>query len=287
MKVSVSSYSFSQYINRGKLTQFEVVAKAKELGFDAVEFTDLTPPEGVSEEEFAVKIKEECDRCGLPVSSYTVGADFLKEDVEKEIARVKKKADIAKILGAPVMRHDASYSTPKTPEGLTNVLDKLAAAIREVSQYAETLGIKTMVENHGFFLQDADRVERLINAVGHANFGWLCDMGNFLCADEKPEISCGKAAPYAFYVHAKDFIVKNGNAADPGEGFFTSRAGNYLRGTIVGHGNVPVLQCLKVLKKSGYDGYVSLEFEGMEDCAEGLRIGLKNVRGYLTQIENI
>ena len=41
MKISVSSYSFHQYIKAGKLTQFDCVAKAKEMGFDAIEFTDI------------------------------------------------------------------------------------------------------------------------------------------------------------------------------------------------------------------------------------------------------
>ena len=41
MKISVSSYSFHQYIKSGKLTQFDCVAKAKEMGFDAIEFTDI------------------------------------------------------------------------------------------------------------------------------------------------------------------------------------------------------------------------------------------------------
>ena len=38
-------------------------------------------------------------------------------------------------------------------------------------------------ENHGFFSQDAYRVEKLINSVACPNFGALIDMGNFLCAD--------------------------------------------------------------------------------------------------------
>lgn len=76
MKIAVSSYSFSQYMGKGLLTQFTCIEKAKELGFDAIEFTDLQPPEGVSEEEFARQIKAECDRVGLPVSNYTIGADF-------------------------------------------------------------------------------------------------------------------------------------------------------------------------------------------------------------------
>ena len=69
MKIAVSSYSFSQYIRDGRLTQLTCIAKAKELGFDAIEFTDLQPPEGVTEEEYAHQIRQECDRVGLPVSN--------------------------------------------------------------------------------------------------------------------------------------------------------------------------------------------------------------------------
>ena len=182
------------------------------------------------------------------------------------------------------MRHDATWTTPTNSRGLKNIVDDLAAGIREVSDYAATKGIRTMVENHGTFLQDADRVETLINTVDNPNFGWLCDMGNFLCADEDPAKAYGKAAPYAFYAHAKDFIVKSGNEPDPGEGFFQSRSGNYLRGTIIGHGVVPVKQCLSILKKNGYDGYIGVEFEGIEDCIQGISIGLANLRRYVSEV---
>jgi sugar phosphate isomerase/epimerase len=32
------------------------------------------------------------------------------------------------------------------------------------------------------------------------------------------------------------------------------------------------------VKQSGYDGYISVEFEGMEDCQTGSRIAMDNVR---------
>ncbi len=284
MKIAVSSYSFSQYFQKGLLDQMSCIAKAKEMGFDAIEFTDLTPPEGVTEEEYARQIKAECDRVGLPVSNYTIGADFLRTTVKEEAERLKKKVDVAAILGTTSMRHDATWTTPTNSRGLKNIVDDLAAGIREVSDYAATKGIRTMVENHGTFLQDADRVETLINTVDNPNFGWLCDMGNFLCADEDPAKAYGKAAPYAFYAHAKDFIVKSGNEPDPGEGFFQSRSGNYLRGTIIGHGVVPVKQCLRILKKNGYDGYIGVEFEGIEDCIQGISIGLANLRRYVSEV---
>ena len=281
MKFAVSSYSFQQYLRDGRMTQLDCVLKAKEMGFDAIEFTDLQPPEGASEEEYAQQIAQECKKVGLTVSNYTVFADFLANDPKTEAQRLMKKVDVAQILGSTSMRHDAAwgFGSDRANRGLQNVVERLADGCRMVTEYAAQKGIRTMVENHGFFLQDADRVEKLINTVNHPNFGWLCDMGNFLCADEGPAKSCGKAAPYVFYVHAKDFIVKSGNEPNPGEGFFSSRAGNYLRGTIIGHGMVPVKQCLRVLtpmfstmqilkdnmKKAALKGFINAT-----DCADYL-----------------
>ena len=124
----------------------------------------------------------------------------------------------------------------------------------------------------------------MINTVASDNFGQLVDMGNFLCADDDPVTAVGRCAPYAFYVHAKDFIVKSGQGVNPGQGFFLSRGGNFLRGTIVGHGDVPVVQCLRALKGAGYDGYIAIEFEGMEDCVKGVAIGLENLKRYVAEV---
>ena len=70
-----------------------------------------------------------------------------------------------------------------------------------------------MIENHGYFFQDACRVKKLIETVNHPNFGWLMDMGNFMCADENSAIALGNALPYAAHVHAKDFLFKSGDGA--------------------------------------------------------------------------
>lgn len=285
MKISVSSYSFSQYIAKGILTQFTCIQKARELGFDAIEFTDLVPPQGESVADYARRIRKECDRVGLPISCYTVYAELLNRG-DEEVDRVKGQVDIAGILGVPCMRHDATrgYVSDRSYRGFDTALPVLAKRCREIAEYAKSKGIKTMVENHGYFVQDPERVEKLINHTASNNFGWLCDMGNFLCADCDPEKAVGIAAPYVFYAHAKDFHVKSGMLPDPGEGFFTSRAGNYLRGAIIGHGDVPVKQCLKLLKANGYNGYIGVEFEGLEDCIQGLSIGLANLRRYLAEI---
>ena len=290
MQIGVSSYSYSRLVRSGEMKQIEVPAKAKEMGFDFLEFSTIAVPEGKTLEAFAKELKSECDRVGIEVANYTIGSDFLNGsggDVDAEIERVKGEARIAKLLGASGMRHDATsgYTPEHTgPRGFDDALPILVKGYRGVTEYAEELGVRTMVENHGFFCQDSERVEKLINGVGHKNFGWLVDMGNFLCADEDAAVALGRAMPYAFHVHAKDFHTKPGTACDPGEGWFQTRGGNYIRGAIIGHGEAPIVQCLRIMKKVGYTGRLSIEFEGMEDVLTGIRVGHENLRRYVTAV---
>ena len=65
MKIAVSSYSFSQYLKDGRMTQLDCIARAKELGFDAIEFTDLLPPEGETPLDYAKALREECERLSV------------------------------------------------------------------------------------------------------------------------------------------------------------------------------------------------------------------------------
>lgn len=273
MKIGVSSYSFSQYVNSGKLTQLSAVAEAKKLGFEAIEFTPLTPPEGVSQLAYAKQIKEEAQRCQIEISAYVVGANLAQKNTEAEVYRLKECVDVAFELGAKLFRHDVMSDYAEF-RSFDQALPTLAGAIREVTEYAKERGIKTMVENHGYICQDSARVERLVNAVGHPNFGTLVDMGNFLCVDEDPAMAVSRVANLAFLVHAKDFIRAKFNEKKVESGFFETRGCNRLKGTVVGQGSVPVAQCLAILKRAGYDGYVDVEFEGTEDCIKALTEGL-------------
>ncbi|MFI3325710.1 MAG: sugar phosphate isomerase/epimerase family protein [Clostridia bacterium] len=288
MKFSVSSYSFAKMIQAKEITPFDCIAKAKELGFDGIEFVDFIDILHIPEDErveYAKKLKAEADRCGLEITSFTVAADFLTK--ENEVQRIKTLVDIGEILGVKRMRHDATsgygFEVGKY-KTFDSVVEQVAAACREVTIYAESKGITTMMENHGFFSQDSDRVEKLYNAINHPNFKILCDMGNFLCADEDPALAFAKLAPLAGYAHAKDFIFKSYNEPNPGMGSFQTRSGNYLRGTIIGHGNVPVKQCLYLLHKAGYDDAIAIEFEGVEDVITALTIGLDNLKRYWAEV---
>lgn len=287
MKIGVSSYSFSKLVNAGSMAQIDVIKKAKEMGFEVIEFSNLTVPEGESKEAFAKRLREECERVQIEMGNYTIGADFIngsEGNFDAEVERLKREVKIASILGATGMRHDATSGFKPEhigPRGFKDALPVLIKGYGIITEYAAEFGIRTMVENHGQFCQDSERVESLVNGVNNKNFGVLLDIGNFLCVDEDPVTAVGRLAPYAFHVHVKDFHTKSGMLPDPGTGWFHSRGGNYLRGAIIGHGEVPVVQCLNTIRKAGYDGDFSIEFEGLEDPLMGIPTGLENLKRYL------
>ena len=142
MKFSVSLYSFFSAIRNGELNPMDCIAKAKEMGFDAIEAVDFVmgcPPEEMPEQ--AKKIKAEADKHGLAVSSFAISADLLNGqdgsgDVAKEIARVKSMVDIAEILGAPRMRHDITMGQKDSPRSYAALVPQLAESVREITEYA-------------------------------------------------------------------------------------------------------------------------------------------------------
>ena len=284
MILGVSSYSYSRLVRSGALKQIEVIQAAKEDGFEVIEFSTIALPEDTNLTDYAHQLKAESDRLEMPIANYTIGADFINGsngDLAAEIERVKAEVDIAAILGAPGMRHDATggFRPEHTgPRGFADALPRLTEGCRAVTEYAASKGIRTMVENHGYFCQDSERVEQLMNSVGHPNFGVLVDVGNFYCVDENAGEAVGRLAGHTFHAHAKDFHLKSGSSFHPGDGWFMSRGGNFLRGAIIGHGDVPLLQALRALKRGRYDGVLSIEFEGMEDVRQALTIGLANLR---------
>ncbi len=284
MKLCTSSYSIGRY----GINQIDAIKKTKELGFGAIEIAEISPHDGSSKQEYAKKLRETADREGIEIVNFVFSCNLAKpvhgETMDDEMAYTKEMIDIAEILGVKIIRHDATFDLGDYPS-FDAALPDMADRTREITEYAQAKGIKTTVENHGFICQQPDRLEKLFNAVNHENFGLLCDMGNFLCSDSDPIDAVSLLAPYAAYVHVKDFYFKSGSTIDnPGDGFFCSRGGNFLKGSPIGHGIVPVTQCLSILKKAGYDGYITIEYEGAEPLDEGMRISRENLERYINNI---
>ena len=287
MKFSVSTYSLSGLVGNNGVTEKDLIKIAKEIGFEGIEFAEIHTPDGQDKIEYAKELNEECKKVGITPVQYSIGADFLNNDIEKEIERLKYEVNVACALGVAGMRHDGTsgfQGEDSKTKGFNEALPCLIKGCKAVTEYAKTKGIRTMMENHGYFCQDSDRVEKIVTGVNDSNFGLLLDMGNFLCADENPIVAFGKLMPYVSYVHAKDFHVKSGNNIAPADGFFTTRGGNHLRGAVLGHGDVPVFQCLSLVKNAGYDYFITLEFEGHEEPRMACEWGLNTLKKYILLI---
>ncbi len=284
MKSGVSSYSFNQAIQAGRITLYEAIDQAARMGFATIDFSVLILP-GETPAGAAAKLRKRAKDAGIEVVNYAVGADFLLNGVDASAEILCHELDIAAELGAKTFRNDASAGLRKGAARLVpfaHALPELAQGYRRVAEHAASLGIRSMVENHGYYCQDSERIEALILAVDHENFGVLLDVGNFACADEDPISACARLAPYAFHVHAKDFHYKPAGIPSPGWGWFPTRAGAHLRGAVIGHGDIPVAECVRVIGQSGYDGAVAIEFEGVEDCLAALEAGKRNLDALLT-----
>jgi sugar phosphate isomerase/epimerase len=286
VKLGLSSYSLYRDIRDGRMSvtdairwtaahggeHFEVVP----LGFSLVEQPQLIDD-----------IRRTAEEVGIDVSNYAVGANFLTDnetEYRKVIAETKAHVDIAHRLGVTRMRHDAASRPPESATVLQfeKDLTTLVKACQEIADYAASFGITTSVENHGYHVQAAERVQRLVAEVDRANFRTTLDVGNFMCADEDPVISVKKNIGIASMVHFKDFYLRY-VPNDMGEGWFKTAGGNSLRGAITGHGDIDLRAILTVLRASGYDGYISIEFEGIEDCQLGSRLSLQQVRKLLCE----
>jgi sugar phosphate isomerase/epimerase len=294
MRLGLSIYSLDPLIASGRMTLAAALEWAAAQGAECVELVPFAysfeTPEGAVDHAAIAAVKAQARHAGVQLANYSVLADLCKDDPAAqaaEIARVKRHIDIAAELELPMMRHDISaFRRPRGENGVPyfeRFFPQMVEAAGTLADHAAQRGITTLLENHGFFANGCDRVERLLLAVGRSNYKLLLDTGNIACVDEDPAVAARKLAPYAAMVHLKDFYIRRRDpgdttAFDCGGHWFQSNAGRYLRGAILAQGDLDVWEILGALKKAGYDGPIAIEFEGFEDPQYACKVSLDNAR---------
>jgi sugar phosphate isomerase/epimerase len=293
MKLGISSYSLDLDMKRGAMSLFEVIEWAARQGaecFELVPFSFKFQDEaGKLDSEFIKRVRKQAADAGLELINYSVLADLCKtgEALEAEIKRLEHEVDIVAELGIPQMRHDVcAFRRPLDQNGLAAFdaqLPFMVEGARRVTEYAKAHGVRTMVENHGFFANGCDRVERILYGVDHDNYGLLYDTGNITCMDEDASVAALRLAKTAKMIHLKDFYIR---MRDPGDAtqfdckghWFKTMAGRYLRGAILAQGDLDIWEILKAIKAAEYDGGIVIEFEGLEDARYATAVSLANAR---------
>jgi sugar phosphate isomerase/epimerase len=144
------------------------------------------------------------------------------------------------------------------------------AGLKEVGAMAARSGISINVENHHVTLTPTgEKTIELLNAVGLENVRALYDPCNVLFFDiEGWKDTLGVQLGRIGYVHVKDYYIQ----------------GKERRACPVGDGMVPWAQIIPLLKKSGYDGFLSFEYEKLwfpselPDPEIGLASSLRHIK---------
>jgi sugar phosphate isomerase/epimerase len=244
LKLSLAAYSYNRHLNlKGKtkptMTLEDFIEVGAKLELPAVELTAYYFPE--TTREYLDSIKNLCNRRGLSVSGTAVGNDFCVADpakLKEQLDMVKKWTEHTALLGGRTMRIFAG----KVPKGDTEeeARKRCIDAIQQACDHAAKHKVWMALENHGGITATAEQFLAIVKAVKHDWFGVNMDTGNFHTADVYGDLE--KIAPYAVTVQIKTEIHPNGKRED-----------------------ADLKRLTDILRKAGYQGYVALEYEAMED----------------------
>jgi sugar phosphate isomerase/epimerase len=255
IRLATSTYSYWHFRPQ-KYPVEKVIEQAAQLGFDGVEVLHRQMAE--ESPAYLNRLKQIAFRNSVALVMLSIHQDFVwpkVEDRQKHIAHTKHCIDLAAQMGIPSIRlNSGRWKTVKSFDDLMKVKGDeppLAGytnqdgvrwcieSIQECLPYAEKAGVLLALENHWGL---TTRPETLLQIWKTVNSPWLginLDTGNFP-GEPYPEIE--KLAPYASVVQAKTYY---------GGGEWYTLDLDYQR--IAG-----------ILRKAGYQGWVSLEMEGKE-----------------------
>ncbi len=178
---------------------------------------------------------------GVAIAGTAVGNNFSypKDAPERaeQMDYVKQWIDHSSIMGAPHIRVFAG----KHPKGVSaeDAEKNAIEALEEAADYAGQKGIFLGIENHDS-VGSADRLLRIVQAVKSPWVGVNLDSGNFRTED--PYADMEASAPFTINVQLKTKLKINDKEVDT----------DWKR-------------VARILKESGYSGFVILEYEEKGD----------------------
>lgn len=294
MKLGLSSYSFRPLLANGTLQIEGMFDWMKANGAEHLEIAtfSFSPPGEEADYDLTKdtatleRLTAASARTGIPISGLCLGAKFAFVDAAErraQIEQVKRHVELCKRLGVGLLRHDVVIWSQRLKQAaeFEGVFAGIVEACQEIADFAAGHGVTTSVEDHGFFMNGSGRIQRLLHAVDRSNFKFTVDVGNFLCVDEDAVVATRASLADASFVHLKDFYVRR---SSPGAGWLETLGGQFIRGSVFGFGDLDTKTILSDIVASGYDGFVSLEYEGGEPSLFGCETGLANIRRMLAQI---
>lgn len=237
-------------ILKGDIDPMNFPEVAADYGIYSIELVNTFYFAKVDDLDYWTEFKKKCEASGVSVGLIMcdlVGnlADADPDVRAKAVEDHYKWVDVASFLGARSIRVNAR-GEGTAEEVAANAVDGLS----KLGAYGTSKGINIIVENHGGYSSDGSWLAGVMKEVGMEHVGTLPDFGNF-CIENGPDGCVNEydkykgiteLMPYAKGVSAKSHqFDENGNET-----------------------NSDFLKIMKIVKESGFKGYVGIEYEGSE-----------------------
>lgn len=246
-QISLAQWSLHRTLRAGKLDNLEFAQTARdEFQIEAVEYVNQFFKDKADDETYLEQMKKRA--ADAEVKSLLIMCDGEGQlgdpDRQKRLQAIEnhhKWVRAAKFLGCHSIRVNAASS------GGFEEQQKLAAdGLARLSEYAKTLEMNVIVENHGGLSSNGSWLAGVMELVGMENCGTLPDFGNFyIRRGDDPELydrykGVDELMPYAKAVSAKTYdFDADGNET-----------------------TIDYERMMKIVLKHGYNGFVGIEYEG-------------------------
>lgn len=279
LKFSYFQLTFGQ--EEAYLRPEKTYQRLKNCGYDAIE---ITPPKGryglgVKMEDYLKTHKQLTADYGLAVSCinecwgeqwdpYSPIYKTLTEPKTADLAvsETKSSIDFAAEVGAPFVTVAVAIHQDITSQMVGECIAVAVDALRRMAEYAKTKSVRLVFEatNHlemGKFVNTAANHKRMIELTGCDNIGIQLDWFHANFEELNPYEAVMDAQPLLWHMHFRD-----SNSLTPG------------------YGTVDYKAVLRAIKKTGYDGYCTIESAPMiPDADTAARDGIE----YLKLLERI
>ena len=269
LKLSLAQWSLHRTLQAGKLDHLDFPATAKgKFGVSAVEYVNTFfggksmpfKKAGKNAKYLNELLKRSRDE---GVDNHLIMVDdegslALPDDAQRlpAVENHKKWVEAARLLGCKTIRVNL--------HGEGSSADKKTASIDSLSrlgEFAKTMNINVVVENHGSDSSNGAWIASVMQEVGMANVGTLPDFGNFCISHPWGQTQDPCEDMYDRYQGVQEMLpFAKGVSAKTYD--FDAQ------------GEQPKMdykRLLDIVKKSGFMGYIGIEFEGQNQPeAEGI-----------------
>jgi sugar phosphate isomerase/epimerase len=228
----------------------QIIAGAKEYGFDGVDFRGCAGEMDIwTLPEFSSGLQDTVSKirdAGLDVPCMSSSGRLLKDTDDERAASIDsltRFAEIGAALGTTYVRVFGGYNGERTED---DARQEAAGMLDQMARIAAPLGISVLVETHDDWVA-SDKLASLLDAAAEPNIGAIWDINHpYRYFGETPEQTWANMGRWVEYTHVKDSSV------DP--------EGERVH-ALIGDGDVPIAECVRLMKAAGYDGWLAYEWE--------------------------